>query len=545
MTRKVSKKWVALLIALVFMLSGAGIVPSVTAVSTAVPMYDYTDNVPASKAPPGGLSANQVPLFIVLGFDDNQNANGMEWMLTMLAKKKNSLGSGNPATYDGTNAHASFYCTNLDGGGPISPETVTQWKNAANTGHELGNHTYSHASGGTLFTTAKWDTEIQKCTDDLVAKTGISASDIYGFRAPYLAYNSNLFTVLKQKGLWYDCTISSGLDASGKLDPDAKEGANFYWPYTLDNDTPGADKKVGKFPGLWEMPANVVVIPPELRSKYGNKEWVTGLDWNMWSETGYQMTGADFSASLKYSLDQRLKGNRSPFLFGGHTPMYSTNSSGSKNASIEDRRKALEDFIDYALTKPEVRFVTMKELLDWMRKPAALTASPTPTPSYQLLGYVKADVETSNSGVNAGFRVEIIGPAGVPGANQTAYTGNNGFFYFTNVPASPTYTVKISKPGYLARYINNFSIHSPLNLGTQDKPVMMWAGDLPVQDDAINMQDIMEIVEVFNTVVQGNGAYNYVQDLNMDGAVNMSDIMVLLAHFNTSSQDYYTIPKMF
>lgn len=48
-----------------------------------------------SPYPPIGLKSFQVPQFIVLGFDDNQDINGMLWMLKLLDKKRNPSGSGN------------------------------------------------------------------------------------------------------------------------------------------------------------------------------------------------------------------------------------------------------------------------------------------------------------------------------------------------------------------------------------------------------------------------------------------------------------------
>ncbi len=66
------------------------------------------------------------------------------------------------------------------------------------------------------------------------------------------------------------------------------------------------------------------------------------------------------------------KGNRAPMVFGAHTPVYSVNDEVATNATMEDRRAALADFINYALTKPDVRIVSMKELLDWLRNPVAL-----------------------------------------------------------------------------------------------------------------------------------------------------------------------------
>jgi hypothetical protein len=73
----------------------------------------------------------------------------------------------------------------------------------------------------------------------------------------------------------------------------------------------------------------------------------------------HETVRAEFLAILKYTLDLRLEGNRAPFMVGGHTALYPAIDPG--------RRRAIEEFIDYALSKPEVRFVTPLQLIGWMR----------------------------------------------------------------------------------------------------------------------------------------------------------------------------------
>ncbi len=50
--------------------------------------YYYQDNRPASQEPPGGLAPSQVPQFVVLGFDDNYNQKGMQWVNSFMSGKK-------------------------------------------------------------------------------------------------------------------------------------------------------------------------------------------------------------------------------------------------------------------------------------------------------------------------------------------------------------------------------------------------------------------------------------------------------------------------
>src|SRR5204863_593211 len=141
-----------------------------------------------------------------------------------------------------------------------------------------------------------------------------------------------------QLGFWYDCSVEDGFQP-------AMDGTNYLWPYTLDGGSPGVQvilerdqryKPIGKYPGLWELPDHPVIVPPDAEcAKYGVSTGLrarvkavvskfsvddgkaTGLDYNVWDE--YKMSNAEYLATLKYTLDLRLRGNRAPFMFGGHS----------------------------------------------------------------------------------------------------------------------------------------------------------------------------------------------------------------------------------
>jgi hypothetical protein len=119
-------------------------------------------------------------------------------------------------------------------------------------------------------------------------------------------------------------------------------------------------------------------IPPGLRAKMkGIASWfddasgkVTGFDYNLW--VSFQMSKAEVLATLKHSLDLRLAGNRAPFMFGTHTDYYSSKYTAARNATVRERQEAIEEFLDYAASKPEVRIVSTKQILDWVREPVPL-----------------------------------------------------------------------------------------------------------------------------------------------------------------------------
>jgi len=336
------------------------------------------DNVMASFDPPCGLQPKQAPLFVALGWDDNPDAAGVEFAMKVVEDR---------------GGHTTFYVTSTYAS---SEATVAAWRKAKEHGHEIGNHTVLHEHGG-MFTADRWRTEIGGCNDFLTMGAGaiMTPAEIYGFRTPFLEYNDATLATVAALGFQYDCSIEEGYE-------DGQDGTNFYWPYTLDNRSPGHTAQVawgeGKVeiephPGLWEMPTYAVFTPPDDKcEEYGipsgfrarlkaKVDWfdpaggsITGFDYNLWavaSAGGFEMTKAEFLATLKYSLDLRAQGNRAPFLLGIHSAYYldswSTNAPGAPNAA--DRQAAIAEFLDYAKEKYDARIASYKEVLDWVRNP--------------------------------------------------------------------------------------------------------------------------------------------------------------------------------
>ena len=332
------------------------------------------DTVDPSPLPPGGLAVEAVPQFVVLTFDDNPDPDPLRWILQVARDRRNPDGSAIPLTFFSNGMYLAR-----------SPELAELHLAAYREGHEIANHTQNHPNGR-AFSVAEWKAEMVACAAEF-ARAGIPAEAIRGFRTPFIDYNAAVFTALSElDGILYDSTIVEGFQEN--MEPTA-----FYWPYTLHNGSPGNRtavemenrERVGSHPGLWEVPVHVLLIPADdacgaygaeagLRERVrvkvlANEGWdwnsqsgrITGFDWNLLAAG---LSGEDFLAILKYSLDQHLQGNRSPFIFGGHTALYP--------ASMPGRREALEAFIDYALQHPEVRFTTPTGLIEWMRYPERL-----------------------------------------------------------------------------------------------------------------------------------------------------------------------------
>lgn len=381
--------------------------------------YDYTDNQVYSQTPPQDLAPNQVPMFVSIGFDDNGvsglegsgGTGGLTWFLDYIRNKQNPAGSGNPLTYDSTSARVTFFNTSSYQEEWQSDDPVhikRAWHSALIDGHEIGNHTFSHGHGSN-FSLAQWEVEIGDVQTHLSkpfdpneqpgnssSTTGMGAdlAKLTGFRTPFLEYNDAVFKVLKQKGLTYDTSIEEGWHHS-------MDGTNYPWPYTLDSGSPGNQTMVDNgFPnktpisshtGLWELGVTPLIVPPDTKTAdYGvdhsirdkvkaNMAWfdlqggkITGFDWNIWVQA--KLNKAETLATLKYTLDLRLQnGNRAPFMLGAHTGNFSSKKADlADQITVRERQEVLEEFITYALLKPEVRIVPFQSIINWMRNPSPL-----------------------------------------------------------------------------------------------------------------------------------------------------------------------------
>lgn len=157
---------------------------------------------------------------------------------------------------------------------------------------------------------------------------------------------------------------------------------------------------------------------------------------------------------------------------------------------------------------------------------------------YKIAGYIAPDfsfsVETADE-VRSGFKVEI---AGTP---FYAAADSKGYFEINNVPGNPgEYKIKISKRSYLYRPITFTGLDSDILLGTENQPLLMWAGDVPingVQDDVINDLDKLEISNHMS--VKGDEKYNEDYDLNKDNVINIYDLVIIGRHYDKGSPDNY------
>lgn len=361
---------------------------------------------------------DRTPQFVCVASDDNgysglpgsPHEGGLHYLTELFASLRNPAGAGEGRTCDGAAPHYTFFVNtryvlpdvpNPHSGGygaGDDPVLVKRaWREALDRGHEIGVHTHGHPHGRP-FPVDQWAAEIERTIDILgrpwdpaevpgslesASGIGVPRSLLIGFRAPFIESSDNGMAAVAKAGLIYDSSIEEGPG----LGPHRGDPA---WPYRLDAGIPANDPPIGPHPGLWEMPIGNYVAPPDAAcARYGvppglrgslkarqpyfqpeNGE-ITGMDWNLWNE--FAMTPEEFLATLKHTLDLRLESNHAPMTVGLHSELYTVKAEGTPAPSvIRARRAALEAFLAYALSKPEVRLVNHRELLDWLAAPALL-----------------------------------------------------------------------------------------------------------------------------------------------------------------------------
>jgi peptidoglycan/xylan/chitin deacetylase (PgdA/CDA1 family) len=357
----------------------------------------------------GPLPTLDCPQFVLLGSDDNgvsglpgsSYKGGIAFFLDLLGSRRNPVGRNNPATHDGTPLRMTFFMitSQLEAEQTEKPALLADaWRAIYEVGHEIALHTHSHPHGHEL-TVETWMDEMKRCRDLLTTPRskggiGIPPGELVGFRTPYLEYNPAAFTAMERLGLRYDCSIEEGLQPH-------EDGRNFPWPYPLAQGSPGdaytarghRRGTVGSHPSLWEIPVYTFIVPPDdtcrdyglepgLRDRLAKRVdyfdprdgKITGFDWNLWVE--FAMTREEFLATLKYSFDLRLQGNRCPFHLGLHSDIYSDGYEPLPASTPTERQAAIRELLDHMLGRPEVRVVTFRDLVNWLKAPQGLGVKP-------------------------------------------------------------------------------------------------------------------------------------------------------------------------
>ncbi|KAI0333980.1 hypothetical protein GY45DRAFT_1243330 [Cubamyces sp. BRFM 1775] len=296
----------------------------------------------ASTDPPGGLSPEDTPMFLVFTADDAVQTYTLDAVNQFLAHRKNPNGCQPKMTY-----YTSLNYTNYT--------LVTDWYVA---GNEIADHTMTHVG------TPPED----EVTGNLIALNqlaGIPLKSIIGFRAPYLNYSVDTLKMLASLGFTYDSSASAAT-------PVTEDDTDAFWPYSLDygmaNDCLTVEsmcKGEPKLPGFWEIP---------MYAMFDNRG-VDGVHlMDPWLDAANGENSVNDTATLEYmknTFTAHYKGKRQPFGLYTHPIHVSTTVPGAtvSNSTIQ----MINDFIDWAQEQPNTWIVSSEQLLAWVRNPVPLS----------------------------------------------------------------------------------------------------------------------------------------------------------------------------
>ncbi|XP_077547861.1 chitin deacetylase 8-like [Haemaphysalis longicornis] len=298
-----------------------------------------------SRQPPGNLSVEEMPQLVMLTFDDHVNAENMDFYRQLLApgKRKNRA--------NGCNMVTTFFVSTVYTDFSFVHELHS-------TGNEIALHSITHRYNYTYWKTldaAGWEAELLGGRDILRDYALIPEEDMVGARAPFLEPGTgDSHVVMQEHGLLYDSSVTVNyMEELDKLR---------VYPYTLDHGlqtlcviTPCLE---GTYKGLWTVPLN-----------------------------GYYRTVQDDPGSLVQS-PCAMADSCDP------QPLTQTETFGHLRSNFElyyhynkapspifihevwlhepERARGFLAFIDWLLTKDDVFFVTVEEVVRFMKNPKPL-----------------------------------------------------------------------------------------------------------------------------------------------------------------------------
>ncbi|KAL4458965.1 hypothetical protein ABPG75_013830 [Micractinium tetrahymenae] len=335
----------------------------------------------ASNLPPGGLTPQQIPQFILISHDNALDMRPYEHMLKVLGQKKQRNGCTVPVTWFAMRYHSDCEAGRqaLARGDevamqanrffPTDPFNVTD--DNPNYDSRVPPLTGKPSVEREITMSREWWN--QQC--------GLPLRDMIGFRAQGYYNNPPIRDALAKNGWLYDSTLIELYADWSATSPSADQ---MLWPYTMDAGIPQGCQFMGvevgkcrpgeKHPGLWEVPLYQLQEGDTLYgvSDYGDTE--AGLP-----------PIPDLFELLKGQLDKRIAGGRGPFQISTFYEWLSVKPDKAACATEEDsycfqvvrdvseNGKALARFIDYAASQPSVRFVTYSDLIRWMQDPVPLS----------------------------------------------------------------------------------------------------------------------------------------------------------------------------
>jgi len=314
-------------------------------------------NVPMSLDPPKVLDKNKnktveltlekTPQFVMLTYDDAVTIINYKATYQKLFNIQNK---GN-----GCNISATFFVSHDNTNYQLVNDLFSR-------GHEIASHTITHRSPQDFWKTASADVITQEIVGqrEIISKfADIPDTHITGFRAPFLQMaGDRTFEVLQKNHFKYDSSMPT--QSNSKPWP--------IFPYTLDNGfkqdcviPPCPSETPGKFNGFFEIPIvdywrERVVIDgqPPVESP------CSMVDLCLPAPT-------DATDAMNYFLsnfNRHYENNRAPFPVFLHETWLSQNETVNKEGYF--------NFIKKVAQYPDVFFVTIQDVIEWMENPVPL-----------------------------------------------------------------------------------------------------------------------------------------------------------------------------
>ena len=284
----------------------------------------------ASTVIPGGLQVNETPQIVMFSFDDAlRDQDYTTYFKPIFHNRKNPNGCPIRLTYFVSHNYTDYALV----------------ENANHVdGAEIADHSVTHRSPDTWWKNANEAEMTRETTDQrtiLHLWGGVEASNIRGFRAPFLATSETEIKVLHENNFLYEASMVTSTN---------------YWPFTLDFKSPicnsPATCPVNAYPGLWLVP-NVVY-------KQSN-----GVPCAMLDACTIPVTEQDWLTFFDENFRAHYNDNRSPFGVYSHSAWFYT---GQPQAKID----ALKKFLDKLAQMKDVYIVTHSQMLEWVQDPTPL-----------------------------------------------------------------------------------------------------------------------------------------------------------------------------
>ncbi|XP_035219903.1 chitin deacetylase 7-like [Stegodyphus dumicola] len=284
--------------------------------------------------------SKRLPQFIMLTFDDAVNTLNVKTYRLIGDGRNNSNGCPITSTFFVSHEYNDYEFVN----------------EMYNRGHDIAVHSITHESNTELWKTAsleRWTDEMAGMRDILSRYALIPSTEIQGHRAPFLQTAGDVtFQMLQGNAFAYDSSMPTRVF----MEPPT-------WPYTLDFGYPQdcqiqpCPKKA--FPGLWVFP----MVQWRRISKQG-KSVVTFHCSMLDACTPYPETEEDTFTYLMDNFHRHYYTSKAPF------PVF-LHEAWLRN---ENRLKGYLAFLDNVLKMNDVFVVSMREVLEYMRKPVDLEA---------------------------------------------------------------------------------------------------------------------------------------------------------------------------